>query len=75
MAIVKLEYKLPEETYAFNAATHGAKWRSVVYELANELRTKTKYGHEYKTADDALEGIKDFLWTELHDEGLDPYEE
>jgi len=37
-----LSFNLPEEKYEFDAAVNGDLWRSVVFDLCEELRRLTK---------------------------------
>jgi hypothetical protein len=68
-----LTFKLPEEQYYYDAASNGTAWKSIVGELALLLRSKLKYGHTYKTVDEALEDVKQVLWQECQDANLDPW--
>ncbi len=68
-----LSFSLPEERAEHFDAIHGGDWRNVVYELSMFLRNALKHGHEYKTADDALEAVKTKLWDECNDSHLDPW--
>lgn len=69
----RLEFNLPEEQSEFNAAIHGMDWKLIVYDLSLFLRNKLKYGHEFKTADDALEAVKTELWEQCKSSNLDPW--
>jgi hypothetical protein len=73
--IVTLKFNLPEERFEHECAIHGSDWRSIVCEVNMLLRNKLKYGHEYKTADEALEAVQTALWDECHETGLDPWSE
>ena len=70
-----LSFTLPDEQYEYACATHGADWKDVVYELSMLLRNALKHGHEYKTADAALGAVRDRLWEECKEYGLDPWGE
>ena len=58
-----LNFNLPEDQSDFELASHAGQWHDVVWDLDQFLRSKTKHGNEYKTADEALEAIR----KELHD--------
>jgi hypothetical protein len=73
MSKATLSFTLPEERAEHACAVHGAEWKSIVYELSMFLRETLKYGHKYKTADDALEAVKDRLWQECNASHLDPW--
>lgn len=70
-----LNFKLPEETPEYKDAIHGGDWKSIVYEVSMFLRNKLKHGHEYKTADEALEAVRDALWDECKENNLDPWQD
>jgi hypothetical protein len=72
---VTMTFTLPEELYEHNCALRGADWKSIVYEVSMFMRNKLKHGHEYKSADEALEAIKTALWDECSASGLDPWED
>lgn len=73
MPKVTISFNLPEEAHEHKDAIHGADWKGIVYELSTLLRNKLKYGHEYKTADEALEAVRDALWEECRENNLDPW--
>ena len=57
-----LKFNLPEENNEYQKAINGASWAHVVWELDEAfLRNCLKYGHEYKSADEALEAVRDKL--------------
>ena len=67
-----IEFNLDEERHQFEDAIDGWKWKCVVSELDNELRTRTKYASD-DTPDevvDALIKMRDFLRESLNEEGL-----
>ena len=67
-----LEFNLDEERQQFEDAVDGWKWKCIVIELDNELRTRTKYASD-DTPDevvDALVKVRDYLRELLNEEGL-----
>jgi hypothetical protein len=67
-----LEFNLDEERHQFEDAVDGWKWKCIVIEIDNELRTRTKYASD-DTPDevvDALIKVRDFLRESLNEEGL-----
>lgn len=62
-----LKFKIPEERENHLVAIHAEDLYYVIYEVDLLLRNGLKYGHEYKTPDEALEAIRDFLHNELRD--------
>ena len=65
-----LKYDLPEDEALFKIAVHALDWRGVVCELERALRDWNKHGHQFKTADEALEAVFGLLWEELEARGL-----
>lgn len=74
MPKVTLTFSLPEESDDHKCALHGQDWRSIVFDVAMDLRNDLKYGHKFNTADEALEAVKTRLWDYCRDFGLDPWE-
>jgi hypothetical protein len=56
-----LEFNLPEEANEHRLAINGLAWYCVVYDMEQKLRAWLKYGHEFKTADEAIEAMRDEL--------------
>ena len=56
-----LEYDLIEDENQFKIACTALDWYLTVYDIDNELRKLEKYGTELKTADEAVEMIRDKL--------------
>ena len=75
MPKVTLVFKLPEEKSEYDEAVFGGRWKFIVYELSMLLRNKLKHGHDHKTADEALEAVREALWAECKDQNLDPWED
>lgn len=69
-----LTFNLPDEQYDYQNATNGGKWHGIAYDISMFLRNKLKYGHDYKTADEALEAVKSEFWDLCQAENLDPWE-
>ena len=67
-----LEFNLDEERQQFEDACDGWKWKCIVAELDNELRTRTKYASDDTSQEvvDALIKVRDFLRESLNEEGL-----
>ena len=65
-----LEFDTPEEWEHLLAALHGMDWKSVVWEIDQFLRDKLKYGHDFKSADEALEKTREELRDILQSFGL-----
>ena len=56
--IAKLEFTLPEEEQTHMDAVLGTRWRLAHEEAAQTIRNWMKYGHSFKTPDEALEAVR-----------------
>lgn len=61
MPKAQLTYKLPEEKSDFNLASKSRDWCGTLWDLDNYLREKLKYGNDFKSADEALESVREYL--------------
>jgi len=61
----KLEFNLPEEKNEYTLATKGSHYFSVLYELDQLLRGYLKYGHKFKTPDEAIDTIRGYVRGEI----------
>ena len=57
-----LEFNLPEEQSEYLLATRGNQYFCVIWDTLQSIRSSLKYGHQYKTADEALEAIQGMLY-------------
>ena len=64
-----LEFNLPEDNYEHETAVNAGKWKSVVYEITERLRSRIKYCETEEKASHFQE-INKMLWEELDDRGL-----
>ena len=67
-----IEFDLHEERQEFEDCTNGWKWKFIVSELDNELRSKVKYPSD-DANDEVLEALakfREFLHDQLREEGL-----
>ena len=69
-----LEFNLPEEATEYEMANQAADMFSVISSLEERLRSFQKYGHEFKTADEAVEVIRSLLHAELDIRNVNIYE-
>lgn len=65
-----LKFKIPEEETEFNYAVNGIKWFIVVWNLEQYLRQLLKYGHDFKSVDEAIEIIRNKLAEFMEEQGL-----
>jgi hypothetical protein len=70
----KLEYNLPEDQSLFDAACKATDLRSAVSDFDNELRDWIKHGHNFKTADEALDKARETLYVYLNSYGINIHE-
>ena len=61
-----LEYNLPDDQSLFDAACKATEMRNAVSNFDNDLRNWLKYGHDFKSADDALEKVRETLYVYLN---------
>lgn len=61
MSTVQLTFSLPEERNDAELAMKALDLSVVIFEIDQWLRSKLKYGHDFKTADEALEKTRDEL--------------
>lgn len=67
---IRIEFNLPEEEYEFKGAINGDKYRSVLIDMDNHLRSKLKYSELTETKYDVYEEIRNKLNELINDEGL-----
>lgn len=56
-----LEFNLPDDNNEFKLATRGQDYFSAIWNTLQEIRGYLKHGHNFKTADEALEQIRESL--------------
>jgi hypothetical protein len=56
--MASLNYDLPTETYEYLCASHGHAAIRELHDLNNQTRSWVKHGHEFKTADEAVEAFR-----------------
>jgi hypothetical protein len=66
-----LEFDLPDEQLEFETATNAGKMKSLIWDFGEQLRSWDNYGHNFKTADDAIDGIRDYFIQCINDYNLD----
>jgi hypothetical protein len=69
MAKATITFNLPEEQSEFNDAVHASDWKSVVWDMKQELRKYWKYSedeHEIKLATE----LSEYLNALLNDYGV-----
>lgn len=61
MPKVTLEFDLPEEQYDLTLALDGPEWYRIYDDIRQHVRTSYKYGHTYKSANEAIDDIYGFI--------------
>jgi hypothetical protein len=69
-----LEYNLPEEQDLYIGACQGVNIKNVVRDIDNEMRNWLKHGHSFKSADEALEKVRQMLYDDLNRYGINLHE-
>lgn len=65
-----LEFTLPDERHEHTLAVRAPDIWLAWCDLARELRSLDKYGHQYTDADEAVHCIRGMLYRVLEDHGL-----
>lgn len=67
-----LEFNLddPDDRNQHLLAIHAADWALVASAMDETLRSRLKYGHELKSANDALEFVRSQLHSEMDAHGI-----
>ncbi len=61
-----LEFNLPEDQRQYEIANQAYDMLAAVTHFEDRLRSYQKYGHEFKTAQEAVEAIRALLHEELN---------
>ena len=61
--IASLKFSLPEETVEYHAAVHGLAYRAALSSIREQLRQKLKHGHDFTSADEAMEWVHKLVIT------------
>jgi hypothetical protein len=61
-----LEFNLPEDRRDFEMANQAADMVAAIGHFEDMLRSYIKYGHNFKTANEALEAIRALLHEEIN---------
>jgi hypothetical protein len=73
MPKVTIEYNLPEEQSEFEEVNNAGKYYSVLWDLNQFLRNKTKYASDDTTKEElaALYMVRDEFWKIMNEYNLD----
>lgn len=61
MPKVNITFNIPEENQDLLLAQRGKDYYCVIFDTLQEIRGYLKYGHQFKTPDEALEQIRETL--------------
>ena len=66
-----LEFNLPDDQEDFQDAVNGQKWRLMVWDFDQKLRSQLKYNDKLSSEQyKVYEEIRDLLWEKIGEEGL-----
>lgn len=66
-----LTFNLPRENEEFRTTVNGMGYRNVLSDVDNYLREKLKYGHKYKSVNEALQDVRDYLISNAEMSGVE----
>ena len=65
--IATLTFSLPDEATEHAAAVHGLRYAGALQAIREAVRSKRKYGHDFASADEALDWAYALVVGELED--------
>jgi len=68
---ILLRFDLPEDQHEYDVATQAPKVQSFLWDFSQQLRSWQKYHHDFKSADDALDKIRDEFYRLLNEHNID----
>jgi protease II len=70
-----LEFSIPEEQHEHQVALDGWKWKAVVSEIAESIRSHLKHDDDlHDEAAKALYNLRNEIFRNIEDRGLELYE-
>jgi uncharacterized NAD(P)/FAD-binding protein YdhS len=60
------EFNLPEDQKEYEVAQQANKMQSFLWEFSQQLREYQKYGHQFKDANDAVNGVREEFYRLLN---------
>jgi hypothetical protein len=61
------EFNLPEDQREYEVMSQASKAQTFMWDFSQQLRAWSKYGHQFKDADDALDKIREEFYRLLND--------
>lgn len=71
MPIATLKFNLPEEQHDFDNAINAGHVKTALWNFENQLRSWSKYHHDFTNADDALEKIREEFYRCMNEYNVD----
>lgn len=65
--LVKFEFNLPEDQREYEVMSQATKTQTFLWDFSQQLRAWYKHGHQFKDADDAVNGIREEFYRLLND--------
>lgn len=63
-ATISFDFYLPEEEAEMRTYSYAPEMQRFIWEFQEQLRSWYKYGHPFKDADDAVNGIRE-MWYQI----------
>jgi hypothetical protein len=70
MPKVTITFDLPEEQSEFDCAINAGNFKNAIWNFEQQLRSWYKYHHHFKTADDAIQGIRNYFYQCLNEHNV-----
>jgi len=61
------EFNLPEDQHEYEVMQQALKTQTFLLDFSQQLRVWRKYGHQFKDANDAVNGIREEFYRLLND--------
>jgi hypothetical protein len=65
-----LEFDLPEDQREYEVAIQAPRSQSFLWDFSNQLRSWVKYHHNFTSADDALDKIREEFYRLLNEHNI-----
>lgn len=67
---VTFSFNLPDDQREYEVAKQADNMQSLLWDFSQQLRSYRKYGHSFKTADDALDHIREDFYRLMNNHGV-----
>ena len=65
-----LKFNLPEDRDEYTASSHGMNYALTCWDIDQKLREWLKYGHQFESADEALERVREVFHEIMDDHNI-----